>query len=212
MDSQAPTQSPGWYTDPDSPSELRYWDGDGWTDDRRDKPDWLGPDGDVTPKSSRSTRRIFTILAVIGVLLCAFVWFTIPKRPARSVSDTNFLAKSERICDNVVPTLRAERKPERKLSDDEVANRIDEVANKLTVMVSDLRDLPVAAADQAAAKRWLANWDKYIAVGRQYADAIRDGDGEVAEQVRRRGDDADRALGRFASGNRIDSCIPFSLA
>src|SRR5258708_5327432 len=31
MASVGPTHPPGWYTDPQSPAQVRFWDGTGWT-------------------------------------------------------------------------------------------------------------------------------------------------------------------------------------
>lgn len=33
-DPEAPSAKPGWYTDPDQPQTVRYWDGDTWTEQR----------------------------------------------------------------------------------------------------------------------------------------------------------------------------------
>lgn len=151
-------------------------------------------------------------MVAVGVALCAFVWFTIPKRPARTVGDRTFLAAAESACRAVVPELRAERGSERPLKDAQVADRIEEVALKLEVLVAEIRALPVAAADRAEVAIWLDAWDGYLAVGHRYAVAIRTGDAEKAEKVRTQGDDEADAIGRFASGNRIDACVPFSLA
>jgi hypothetical protein len=32
MASVGPTPQPGWYTDPQSPAQMRFWDGTGWTE------------------------------------------------------------------------------------------------------------------------------------------------------------------------------------
>lgn len=32
---------PGWYGDPDDPTQFRYWDGDTWTPERRRRPKWV---------------------------------------------------------------------------------------------------------------------------------------------------------------------------
>lgn len=219
MNADAPAQSPGWYQDPDLADGLRYWDGTRWTDRRRPKPDWVEADGmgrvrsATGPAPSRwSTRKTFALVVAIGFALCAFVWLTIPKRPGRTVEDRTFLAAAADLCQATLPELRAERRPERRLSDTEVASRIDQVADELDDLVANLDDLPVASADQDEVDKWLRAWAGYIDVGRDYADAIRTGDAGAAEDIRARADDDADAIGRFASGNRIDSCIPFSLS
>lgn len=214
MTADAHTHAKGWYVDPDDLDSLRYWDGKGWTEQRRTRPSWGGPEGTQPPSPAdraRKRRRAFFAVVIVGTILCAVVWFTIPKRPPRTISDDQFRSAAAGICADTIPELRAERRPERQLSDDEVADRIDEVADKLEDVVADLRAVPVAAADEAEVQAWLAAWDGYIDVGHRYAEAIRDGDATAAEDVRREGDDEAAAIGRFASGNRIDACIPFQL-
>lgn len=214
MNTESGTQAPGWYPDPDRADSLRYWDGSTWTDQRRDRPEWLAEStaAGAEGRPPRSMRRPLAIVIAIGVALTAFVWFTIPKRPDRSIDDRAFLAAAESACRRVVPDLRAERRSQKPLKDDQVADRIDEVAAKLDDMVAELRALPVAVADQAEVAGWLSAWNEYLEVGRRYADAIRAGDAEKAEKVRQQGDDEAEVIGRFASGNRIDACVPFSLA
>ena len=214
MTADAHTHAKGWYVDPDDPEGLRYWDGKAWTEQRRTRPSWGAPEGDQPPspaERARSRRRAFFAIVTIGSILCAVVWFSIPKRPPRTISDDRFRAAAADICAASIPELRAQRRPERQLSDDEVADRIDEVASELEGVVADLGAVPVSAGDEAEVRAWLEAWDGYIDVGHRYAEAIREGDADAAENVRREGDDEAAAIGRFASGNRLDDCIPFPL-
>jgi hypothetical protein len=216
VDHEARTQPPGWYRDPDRPDGLRYWDGQAWTEQRRDRPEWLDDTSaparaERPPDDGSRGRRTLAVIVVIGALLCAYVWFAIPRRPARTVQDTEFLSRAEAVCEATLPPLRAERRPERRLTDTEVADRIEEVAATLDDMTDELRSIPVSGRDSGRVDRWLADWSAYTDIGYRYAAAIRAGDAERAEQVRADGDDEAKRLGHFASGNRIDACVPFSL-
>jgi len=207
------THAKGWYVDPDDDTQLRYWDGGQWGDERRARPSWGGPAGDAPSPDSkhRDRRRLFAVVVVIGALLCAVVWFSIPKRPDPTISDAAFRSAANDLCAATFPDLRAERRPERNLSDGEVADRVDEVADELDGVVRDLGEIPVQAADRAEVEAWIDAWAAYVEVGRSYAEAIRTGDADHAERVRAGGDDEARAIGRFASGNRIDACVPYQL-
>ena len=215
MTADSRTHAKGWYVDPDDADQLRYWNGEAWTDQRRAKPSWGAP-AETSPPSpkdrAKGRRRAFSAVVAIGALLCAAVWFSIPKRPDPTIADDRFRAAAAEICAGALPALRAERRPERRLSDTEVADRIDEVATELEGVVVDLRAVPVAAADRTEVVAWLDAWDRFIDVGHRYADAIRAGNADAAEDVRRDGDDEATAIGRFASGNRIDACVPFQLS
>lgn len=70
------TAPAGWYGDPQSPDQQRYWDGQQWTDQRQPVP--TGPAPSAAPaqtlvapavpaKKSHTTRNV--ILAVIGVFI-----------------------------------------------------------------------------------------------------------------------------------------------
>jgi hypothetical protein len=46
--------APGWYPDPRSPSQQRYWDGQGWTNSTAPGVAALGPTGDIGPAPQAS--------------------------------------------------------------------------------------------------------------------------------------------------------------
>lgn len=64
--------SAGWYDDPDDPSQLRYWDGRQWTDDRATKQGQVErpppPPVAQTAGSSWDGGRIAKWLAIAGVV------------------------------------------------------------------------------------------------------------------------------------------------
>ena len=70
----ASAQKPGWYADPDNPSQWRWWDGSGWTDTTQSTINVFKPGGtsDVPAKTSRGG-CLRTVL-VLGVLVLAIAY------------------------------------------------------------------------------------------------------------------------------------------
>ena len=61
--------NPGWYDDPDSGSQLRYWDGSDWTDQRKPKPPGSsGSSSSSGPRSQKSFVTTLILCILVGVL------------------------------------------------------------------------------------------------------------------------------------------------
>jgi len=57
--------NPGWYDDPDSGTQLRYWDGADWTDQRKPKPPGSSGGSAVGGPRSEKDWAVTLILAVV---------------------------------------------------------------------------------------------------------------------------------------------------
>jgi hypothetical protein len=150
-------------------------------------------------------RRLGGAAAVL-VLTWAAVACTDNSRPAATIDDPAFVRQANAVCRTTVPKLRA---PDRKgpSTTDLKPTTINATADGLAAVAAELRTLPVQPDDQARVRAWLADWDRFIAVGHQYAAAVKAGDDERYTQIDDDAIDLAQRIGRFARGNRIDECI-----
>lgn len=230
-------RAPGWHPDPDGDDSIRHWNGRKWGSEKRPRPSWAdggagnggdagggggsgsGPGGSAsssgpTAPRRRSPRRWLVYGAVV-VALVVFVLFVSsltrgPRIPPRSVADVSFTNRAEAACKESLPELRAQRpQPGDKPKDAAalVADKVERTANGLESLVARLRALPVATGDQARVGRWLDNWDRYIAVGREYTSALRRGDSGAPARVAREGDPLARSVYLFSKSNGMPTCV-----
>jgi hypothetical protein len=150
-------------------------------------------------------RRLGGVAAVL-LLTLAGVACADNSRPAATIDDPAFVHAANAVCHTKVAKLRA---PDRKTpSTTELkAATIDATAEGLAAVAADLRALPVRSDDGAEVRAWLADWDRFIAVGHRYADAVKAGDEEHYTQIDDEAIDLAQRIGRFARGNGIDECI-----
>jgi hypothetical protein len=150
-------------------------------------------------------RRLGGAAAVL-LLACTAVACSDDSRPAATINDPAFVRQANTVCRTTVPKLRA---PDRRgpTTTELTPATIDATADGLAAVAAELRTLPVRAADQARVQAWLADWDRFIAVGRQYAAAVKAGDDERYTKIDDEAIDVAQRIGRFARGNRIDECV-----
>ena len=215
------TKSPGWYTDPDDPGVIRYWDGAGWTEERRPRPSWAPPlDPEEAARHEEAMRRrrkwwargVGSLLA--GALLVATLFAVrgdVPAIPARTVDDTAFTDAANALCAKAMPAIR--RQPpqpggdDKPSADEAFARRVERTATDLEAVVVDLRGLAVADADRDEIDRWLADWDEFVSVGHRYAAALRTGDREHYTAVGAEGDAPSRRIYAFSKANGMPECV-----
>ena len=216
---------PGWHPDPEDPSLLRHWDGKRWGRERRPRPSWapLKPGEGAAPAVAageddgpghRSGRRRWWLLAGAALAFGLFVvslsaWLdTTPDVPPRSVADTAFTTRAEALCAKEIPRLREDRPEVREDTGTpaQFAARIDRAADGLAGVTAALRAVPVADADAAEVDRWLDDWDAYVAVGRRYADRVRAGEQDAADDVETESSRISTAIFVFARSNGMPSC------
>lgn len=174
-------------------------------------PEWRqGP----TP-SRRPSARWWLVIGALVVAFAVFVLFVTsltrgPRVPPRSVADVSFTNRAEAACKRSLPELRRQRpqlgdKPKDAAA--LVADKVERTAEGLEKLVVKLRALPVAAVDQARVERWLADWDRYIAVGRRYTSALRRGDSDAPRRVAREADPLARRVYLFSRSNGMPTCV-----
>lgn len=116
-----PTVPPGWYDDPDEESQLRYWDGSGWTSAfaaRKVTAEAAARHQATSPADDNSSPRRgpppWTLLAVASAIVAVGAWFRFGP-PSQSTDDGEGTAEIEAA--NQPPTL---------------AERTDKLADELT--------------------------------------------------------------------------------
>ena len=126
--------------------------------------------------------------------------------PAATIDDPAFVREANTVCRTRVAKLRA---PDRKAPSTTALQpeTIDATADGLAEVATELRALPVRAEDQGRVRAWLADWDRFIAVGHRYAAAVKAGDAERYTKIDDEAVDLAQRIGRFAKGNGIDQCI-----
>ena len=216
---------PGWHPDPEDPASLRHWDGKRWGKDRRPRPSWAplprqaglvptDPRRDPGTPTKGSRRRWYALAAgallLGGLVISVPVWLgSGPSIPPATVSDAGFIERANTVCERALPALRRARPVSREDTGtpQQFGARIDKAADDLAAVAADLRTIPVAtAAEKAEVDGWLADWDAYIGLGHQYADAVRAEDREREDQL---GEDSRVISTRifvFAKANEIDDC------
>ena len=215
-DAEAPTQAAGWYADPEHTELIRYWDGRGWTNKRRDRPTWAAPASHADRRPSGPRRRWQAIgilsLAVVAFVVALLLLITAPQVsiPKRTVRDTTFTTQANAICRAEVEPLRKSRPQPGTHHDLESEKRtaahVDDDVAKLRSTEAHLRSIPVAAADQARVTGWLDSWDRYLDVGVRYATSLRTGDPNAYTKIARESNDLSRDVYVFARANGMPQC------
>ena len=209
--------APGWYPDPADDTRMRRWDGNQWTGDSRERPPWAPPGAIAREVATRKPRgKHWLALLVAAMILFVGVSYkgltAKPDLPDRSIFDAQFIAAANDTCRDEIVALKSERpRPGSREgrdpgSHDDVARTVEDVAKRLDAIADRLRRLPVLAEDEADVAGWLADWDRYIALGHDYAAAVR-------EDHRRQGDIAEEGVATarratlFAEANKLDACM-----
>lgn len=125
----------------------------------------------------------------------------------RVLTDHAFMAAANQRC---APAIRRLRPPDdttsRAPTNADLADRVEVVAGALHDLASSLRSLPAAPADLPRISAWLDDWDRYTAVGRRFAAAVRAGDEHAQAVIGTEGDRYQRSADRFARGNGLGRC------
>lgn len=147
-------------------------------------------------------------VAVLVVSMCAAAALTAcgDDPPPATIDDPTFVRRANAVCARSVPDLRA---PERRATSTSVLDgeRLDEVADGLAEVAAELRRLPVAEAAAAEVDAWLDDWDHFVDVGHEYADAVKADDPARYTEIDDEAIEVTQRIARFARGNGIDACV-----
>lgn len=126
--------------------------------------------------------------------------------PPATIDDPAFVRQANDVCRTTVPSLRA---PDRETPTTTALKpaTIEATADGLAAVATKLRALPVRDEDAGRVEAWLDDWDRFIAVGRRYAAAVKVDDEERYTEIDDEAVDLAQRIGRFAKGNGIDECI-----
>ncbi len=155
-------------------------------------------------------RPIQVMIGIAAAFTLLVLWQNRDIRPPRSMQDPKFETAANALCAEKIPPLRAVQRDEKTEDDleEETASAIEKTAAKLDDVVAELRTLEVMPKNQSMVEAWLGEFDGYVAAGRRYAAAIRQGDPDVYTRV----DDGAvaplKAISDFARANHLDACIP----
>lgn len=213
------TKAPGWYTDPEDPALIRYWAGDHWTDQWRERPAWgpaLTPEQEAAHRAAMRRRRWWMsgLGSVLVVAMAVLVLYSLrgdtPSIPPRSVDDTAFTTAANDLCARSMPAIKSQPpqtgSKEKLGADEATARQVERSAADMAGLVAGLRKLPVAAPDQAEVAAWFGEWDRFIDAGRRFAAALRRGMRREYEAVATEAVEPSRAIFRFAKANGMPQC------
>ena len=150
-------------------------------------------------------RRLGGVAAVF-VMLAAATACGGNDAPPATIDDPAFVRQANAVCRTTVPSLRA---PDRKAPTTTALkpSTIEATADGLAEVATKLRALSVRDQDSGRVEAWLDDWDRFIAVGRRYAAAVKANDEERYTKIDDEAVDLAQRIGRFAKGNGIDECI-----
>lgn len=145
-------------------------------------------------------------IALALLLAAALVSCGSDRPDVAPIEDRAFVAAAIARCEQGLAPLRPDLKDKTKRTPAQVAVQVDKGADELEAFVETLRRLPVDGDGRGPVDEWFADWDQYVAAGREYADALRAGDPERYQQVARRGDEVQERISARARRSEMAAC------
>jgi hypothetical protein len=166
------------------------------------------------PEPERSQRHRWMFFAAVAVLAAGAVWIAgaalVPKSHGpRVVHDATFIRLANAECNTKLAALRP---PDAgpfgtSITPAQAADSTDKAADGMVALASSLRGLPAAAADKPFIDTWLDGWDRYAALGHQYATWLRQHGNATPSKQLRDSITNEAALGdKFVLANGLTPC------
>jgi hypothetical protein len=139
-----------------------------------------------------------SVLWVVGLILYV-------DHPGGFIGDSAFAEAANEACENAFSTFPPPSGADATF--DERADAVEESHARLVALVDALGTLPVDATDRDEVAWWIARWRQFLAIGPEYAAAIRTGDRDIYRQIGDLGDEPARDVDDFARNNGIGACM-----
>jgi hypothetical protein len=171
--------------------------------DATDDAAWRAPGGFPWPP--------IVLIGAVVLLSAVVIGYQVTRPPPsgpKVLTDQAFVEQANRTCRAAIPALRPQdTSRDSTITPEQIADQSLRAADGLASLAQELRALPVAAEQETFVEGWLDGWGTFIGAGRRYAQAVRSGDVEAANEVARSGDPAQKRADAFARGNDLDACL-----
>lgn len=134
-------------------------------------------------------------------------------RPKATIHDAAFVRQANALCHKQLPALRAKKDASDifgvtpKNNRAATAAKVEQAADGLDHLASQLAAIPVRRQDQTEVASWLEEWANYTGVGRQYAQAIRTQRDSTVASIAANANAPVHNIAHFARANHIDDCV-----
>ena len=143
-------------------------------------------------------------MLLAGGLVMAFLGLGEPTDDPDRLGDRTFARAADARCASTGSSLGGDL-GEVIEGDAEVA-RIERITTAWERTAVDLRAMPVSPEDARRVEQWLTTWDRWVALGHEYADALRTGADDEADAILDEAAGPQATLRRFALVNDMDDC------
>jgi hypothetical protein len=182
-------------------------------------------DGDVAVASDAAPasrpgpgRPVGRVLGVAGLLLFVGFWtwalFFASKEAVNKIGDREWAERAQQRCEQAADERAALADPRRVDPDDaammrERAGLVDRATDTLERMLDDLVAVtPADAKGQAIVPDWAADYRRYVADRRVFADRVRAGENVPFSETEVDGIPISERIATFAGDNEMPACAP----
>jgi hypothetical protein len=146
-------------------------------------------------------------MAAVGVLAACTTADQAAVNAAPHISDATFEASARQACLAAKHIFDTDTSLPNDATNKQSADFLDSIDATFASLVTQLKAIPVAAADQAAVNGWLTDWNAYVAFGHTYAAAVRTGsEGPIVQQDASSQGALRRRIQAFATANNMAAC------
>jgi hypothetical protein len=169
------------------------------------------PDHGQVDSSIGNRSRWPLVLLDFGIGVAAVLWiggmilYVGHDHPGGFIDDEGFVGAANILCRDTRAALPPPAGVSATLEDR--ARTLDIITIRFSALIDDLADVPVAASDEVEVAWWIARWRQFLAIGPEYAAAIRTGNRDVFTSIGDLGDAPARDVNDFASRNGLKACV-----